>query len=156
MFLSARPGAARHDGKVKSAWRVCECTRIAENKESSLFYFVCFIISRWNLQCRLSDISDSLSALFRHPRHIVAKDLCARLCKDPTWEEIHQVRERNTLGLRRLIVPACLHTCSGFTARLVNPSADFKRESARIFHLHLHSSLHAFLPCKPAARVRRW
>lgn len=111
---------------------------------------------RWSLQCRLTDIIDFLSA-FRHLLlhcSTVDKDWCARLCKDPTWGELHQ-KERNTLGLgclQTLIVPACLHTCSGFTARLVNPSQDFKHR-AESFTCNLHSCLHTLPTTCSASRA---
>lgn len=93
-----------------------------------------------------------ISFFFRHLCHIVLdKDWCARLCKDPTWEELHQ-KQTNTLGLQGLIVPACLHTCSGFTARLVNPPMDFKRSTESF----TGNFTHPIIPCRqPAAQVQR-
>lgn len=118
-----------------------KCRR-QRGKESFLF------VSSQSLWCQLADFS--FSFLIKHFCFIVLpvdKDP-----QNPTWGELHQ-RDRNSLGLWRLqtlIVSACLHTCSGFTARLVNPSQDFKRWAES------PTFTHPFTPCRqPAAQVRQ-
>lgn len=97
-----------------------------------------YCVTCWSLQCQLTDILDFSSAY----RSTVDEDWR----KDPTWGELHQ-KKRNALGLwclQTLNVPACLHTFSGFTVRLVNPFQDFKRSTEPLTCLFTH----AFTPCQ--------
>lgn len=153
MFLFSSPRCYTSQQRGEGALKVCKCTLAwdRENKE----FILCQLLKPPVSTDRRFTFLISFPTSFCHVVSTVDKDWCARLCKDSTWGELHQ-KERKTLGLRclqTLIVPACLHTCSGFTARLVNPSQDFKRRAESF----TCTFTHAFAPCRqPAAQVERW
>lgn len=156
MLLSAHPGVTPHNRK--GGKRIKNLAYVWGVPKSTAAWVVCvlflFFVSCQNLQHLVTDISDFLLTFssLRHLCHSVPdKDWCERLCEDQTWEELHQ-KQTNTFGLQVLIVPACLHTCLGFTPRLVNPTLDFKRST----ELCTGNFTRPFTPCQqPAVQVQR-
>lgn len=95
--------------RARSMWKQSSNARVCWTKR--------FSRQLSGLVSQLTDVLDSL---------LPSRDLH---CPTVDWSNLRRITSETVwyaASADTLIVRACLHTCSGFRARLVNPSQDFK------------------------------